>query len=138
MRPFKRLKQRQKSRAFKLILAPIFERFKSENELESRGYRPLQMSFDDQLKALIFYHLQEYSPLLVIGVGICVGISITMLAITFLPSFYPVGFERIHRAGLTPVVPLIAAIRLSASACWLYVSCINNRGDYNHDYYSGD
>jgi hypothetical protein len=61
MRPFKRLKQRLKSRAFKLILAPIFERFKSENELESRGYRPLQMSFDDQLKILIFYHLQEYS-----------------------------------------------------------------------------
>jgi hypothetical protein len=61
MRSFKRLKQRRKSRAFKLILAPIFERFKSEKELESRGYRPLQMSFNDQLKALIFYHLQEYS-----------------------------------------------------------------------------
>jgi hypothetical protein len=61
MRPFKRLKQRRKSRAFKLILAPIFERFKPDKELESRGYRPLQMSFNDQLKALIFYHLQEYS-----------------------------------------------------------------------------
>jgi hypothetical protein len=42
MRAFKRLKQRRKSRAFKLLLAPIFERFKSDNELESRGYRPLQ------------------------------------------------------------------------------------------------
>jgi hypothetical protein len=42
MRPFKRLRQRRKSRAFKLILTPIFERFKSNNELESRGYRPLQ------------------------------------------------------------------------------------------------
>ena len=62
MRLFKRLKQRQKSRAFKLILAPIFERFKSENELESRGYRPLQMTFDDQLKALIFYHLKSSLP----------------------------------------------------------------------------
>lgn len=61
MRPFKRLQQRRKSRAFKLILAPIFERFKSDNQLESRGYRPLQMSFDDQLKALIFYHLEEFS-----------------------------------------------------------------------------
>jgi len=61
MRPFKRLTQRRKSRAFKLLLAPIFERFKSNNELESRGYRPLQMTFDDQLKALIFYHLEEYS-----------------------------------------------------------------------------
>jgi len=44
-----------------LLLTPIFERFKSDNKLESRGYRPLQMSFDDQLKALIFYHLEEYS-----------------------------------------------------------------------------
>ena len=61
MRPFKRLKQRQKLRAFKLLLAPIFERFKSDNELESRGYRPLQMTFNDQLKALIYYHLAEFS-----------------------------------------------------------------------------
>ena len=75
---------------------------------------------------------------LFIGAGICVGISITMLAITFFPAFYPVGFERIHRAGLVPVVPLIAAIQLSASAGWLYVSCINKKGDNNHDYCSGD
>ena len=61
MRPIRRLKKRRKSRAFKLLLAPIFERFKSRNQLESRGYRPLQMSFDDQLKALIFYHLEEFS-----------------------------------------------------------------------------
>ncbi len=55
------MKQRRKARAFKLLLAPIFERFKSDNQLGSRGYRPLQMSFDDQLKALIFYHLEEFS-----------------------------------------------------------------------------
>ena len=61
MRPFKRLKQKRKSRAFQKLLVPIVERFKSENILESRGYRPLQMSFDDQLKALIFYHLEEFS-----------------------------------------------------------------------------
>jgi hypothetical protein len=61
MRPFKRLKQRRKQRAFKMLLAPIVKRFKPENKLESRGYRPLQMTFDDQLKALIFFHLQEYS-----------------------------------------------------------------------------
>jgi hypothetical protein len=33
---------------------------KFEKPLESRGYRPLQMTFDDQLKALIFFHLEEY------------------------------------------------------------------------------
>jgi transposase len=61
MRPIKRLKQRRKKRAFKMLLAPIVKRFKSENILEARGDRPLQMSFDDQLKALIFLHLEEYS-----------------------------------------------------------------------------
>ena len=61
MRAFKRLKQRRKSRAFKMLLAPIVKRFKPANMLESRGDRPLQLTFDDQLKALIFFHLQEYS-----------------------------------------------------------------------------
>jgi Transposase DDE domain len=44
-----------------LLIAPIFERFRLLNELKSRGDRPLQMSFNDQLKALIFYHLEEFS-----------------------------------------------------------------------------
>lgn len=30
-------------------------------ELKSKGNRPLKMSFEDQLKALIFYHLEEHS-----------------------------------------------------------------------------
>lgn len=61
MRPFKRLKQRRKTRAYKMLLAPIVKRFKPENLLESRGYRPLQMTFEDQLNALILFHLEEYS-----------------------------------------------------------------------------
>jgi len=28
--------------------------------LEARGYRPLKMTFEDQLKALIFFHLEEH------------------------------------------------------------------------------
>jgi hypothetical protein len=43
------------------LLAPIVKRFKPEDILESRGYRPLQMTFEDQLNALIFFHLEEYS-----------------------------------------------------------------------------
>ena len=61
MQPIRRLKQRRKQRAFKMLLAPIVKRFKTENILESRGDRPLQMSFDDQLKALVYFHLEEYS-----------------------------------------------------------------------------
>ena len=29
--------------------------------LEARGYRPLKMTFDDQLKSLIFFHLEEHT-----------------------------------------------------------------------------
>jgi len=29
--------------------------------LESRGDRPLKMTFEDQLKALIFFHLEEHT-----------------------------------------------------------------------------
>ena len=61
MRSFKRLKQRLKSGVFNGMLAPVLKRFKPETILESRGDRPLQMTFDDQLKALIFFHLEEYS-----------------------------------------------------------------------------
>lgn len=61
MRPFKRLKTRLKTGAFNRMLAPILKRFKLETILESRGDRPLQLTFEDQLKALIFFHLEEYS-----------------------------------------------------------------------------
>ena len=61
MRAFKRLKPRRKSWAFKKLLAPIAKKFTPENMLESRGDRPLQLTFDDQLKALIFFHLESYS-----------------------------------------------------------------------------
>jgi hypothetical protein len=33
---------------------------KFDKPLEAKGYRPLQMNFDDQPKALIFFHLEEY------------------------------------------------------------------------------
>ena len=61
MRAFKRLNHQQKSRAFKLLLAPIVQRFKLKDMLASRGNRPLQMTFEEELKALIFFHLEEYS-----------------------------------------------------------------------------
>ena len=61
MRAFKRLNHRQKSQTFKRLLGPIVKRFKLKDMLASRGNRPLQMTFEDQLKALIFFHLEEYS-----------------------------------------------------------------------------
>lgn len=61
MKLFKRLKQRNKRRTFKTLLTPIANRFRQQNILESRGDRPLQMTFNDQLQALIYFHLMEHA-----------------------------------------------------------------------------
>jgi hypothetical protein len=61
MKLFKRLKQRNKQRTFKTLLTPIANRFKQQNILESRGDRPLQLTFNDQLQALIYFHLMEHA-----------------------------------------------------------------------------
>ena len=61
MRLFRKLNDRQKHRAFKLLLSPVSAKFILSKMLASRGDRPLQLSFEDQFKALIFYHLQEFT-----------------------------------------------------------------------------
>ena len=60
MRRFKRLKQKQKVRAFRKLLAPARKRFTEISPLESRGDRPLQMTFEEQLNALVYFHLEEF------------------------------------------------------------------------------
>jgi hypothetical protein len=61
MRRFKRLKQKRKARAFKNLLAPARSRFSVITPLESRGDRPLQMTFEEQLNALVYFHLEEFA-----------------------------------------------------------------------------
>jgi hypothetical protein len=45
--------------SFRELLEPVREIFPPT--LESRGNRPLQMSFEEQLNALIFFHLEEHT-----------------------------------------------------------------------------
>lgn len=61
MRHFKRLKRKQKARTFKKLLAPAQKRFPAIAPLESRGDRPLQMTFEEQLNALVCFHLEEFA-----------------------------------------------------------------------------
>ena len=61
MRQFKRLKEQRKARAFKNLLGPVRKQITAIVPLESRGDRPLQMTFEDQLNALIYLHLEEFS-----------------------------------------------------------------------------
>jgi len=47
--------------SFAKFIAPAIRAMVGMPQLESRGYRPLQMSFEDHLKILIFFHLEEHT-----------------------------------------------------------------------------
>lgn len=60
MRTFTQLQQHRKPWAFKNLFNP-YESWEPEVSLGSKGNRPLQLNFDDQLKALVYFHLEEFS-----------------------------------------------------------------------------
>lgn len=49
------------SKAYKFFINPVKSILHKVPKLESRGDRPLKMEFEDQLNALIYYHLQEHT-----------------------------------------------------------------------------
>ena len=53
-------KLRIKSRTFDKFFAPLIKVLKHTPTLSSRGDRPLKMTFEEQLKALVYFHLQEH------------------------------------------------------------------------------
>jgi len=55
------LRKNQAIPSFHELLAPVYRILSRTPSLEAKGDRPLQMEFEHQLKALIFYHLEEYS-----------------------------------------------------------------------------
>ena len=59
-RSFKPYKKKLCPPSFYKLFQPVANMLHRIPALESRGDRPLKMSFEDQLKALIFYHLEEH------------------------------------------------------------------------------
>ncbi len=57
---FRHSKKRKIPLSFKRFWKPAVRRFRKVPALSSRGHRPLQMEFEDQLKILVYYHLQEH------------------------------------------------------------------------------
>jgi hypothetical protein len=55
------LRRNQAIPSFHELLAPVYRVLPHTPLLEAKGDRTLQMDFEHQLKALIFYHLEEYS-----------------------------------------------------------------------------
>lgn len=59
-RSFKPYQKKFASTSFYKLYQPVAKALPDVPVLESRGDRPLQMNFDDQLKALIYFHLEEH------------------------------------------------------------------------------
>jgi len=53
--------KKQNVPSFHQLWQPVENIFISMPPLEARGNRPLQMNFEHQLKALVFFHLEEYT-----------------------------------------------------------------------------
>ena len=60
-RSFEPYQKRHFSSSFYQLYQPLVKILPETPILESRGDRPLQMTFEDQLKALIFFHLEEHN-----------------------------------------------------------------------------
>lgn len=54
-------KKRYFAPSFKQLIKPLINILPIIPQLDSRGNRPLQMTFEDQLNALIFFHLEEHT-----------------------------------------------------------------------------
>ena len=58
---FIKLNKKSKAKTFKKLWKPIINFFPKAPPLVSQGDRPLKMTFEDQLKALVFFHLEEHT-----------------------------------------------------------------------------
>jgi hypothetical protein len=47
--------------SFCQLYQPIQKAMRAMSPLEAKGHRPLKMTFEDQLKALVFFHLEEHT-----------------------------------------------------------------------------
>jgi len=57
----KKLKKQSKQKTFKKFWQPVKQILPDAPALLPQGDRPLQMTFEDQLKALVFFHLEEHT-----------------------------------------------------------------------------
>jgi hypothetical protein len=60
LRPFDLYRIRLHSHVFNQFIQPVWDAIPETHVLTSRGDRPLKMTFEDQLKMLVFFHLQEH------------------------------------------------------------------------------
>lgn len=113
--------------SFSLLLKPLEALLNDITILEARGNRPLQMTFEDQLHALIYFHLEEHASgrhlLQVLKEDDFARETIAPKAGINKSSF----FEAINSRGLAQLMELFHA--LQANATKILPAKFDNLGD---------
>jgi len=61
IKPENKKQRRRKTPSFKKLTKPVNDLMPNISPLKARGNKPLQMTFEDQLNSLIYFHLEEHS-----------------------------------------------------------------------------
>jgi hypothetical protein len=95
---------------FKKLTQPLKDLWQNIPPLESRGNRPLQMTFEDQLQALIYFHLEEHTS----GRHLLQGLEEDDFARTVIAPSEGIKkssfFEAINTRGLEPLAEVFQTL----------------------------
>ena len=104
------------SKSFDLFLKPLEAIFNQITPLNSGGHRPLQMTFEDQLRILTYYHLEEHTS----GRHLLQALEENEFAQS---EIAPVGgikkssfFEAINTRGLEQMIEVFELLKHQAAA----------------------
>ena len=61
IKPKTKKQRRRKTPSFKKLTKPVNDLMPNLSPLNARGNKPLQMTFEDELNSLIYFHLEEHS-----------------------------------------------------------------------------
>src|SRR4030065_1243375 len=61
IKPKTKKQRRRKTPSFKKLTKPVNDLMPNLSPLNARGNKPLQMTFEDELNTLIYFHLEEHS-----------------------------------------------------------------------------
>lgn len=57
----------------------------------------------------------------IVGMGVCAGVLMLLLAIAYLPGFCMAGYEGLRDSNMIGFVPLITVVGIGSAVSWLYL-----------------
>lgn len=62
-----------------------------------------------------------FDKMKIAGMGLCASFLALLLAVAYLPGFFPVGFEGLRQSRLIYLVPVVTVTGIGSAISWLYL-----------------